>query len=120
MEKVLGQDGKLIKVSIVYKEKFAFAFADYETVEDATKVQENLDQKNIWGMNIKVNFKEKRERDNDYGPSRGSDYPSPPYYDKGKNGNDKDVNYKRRYSVERKKSLSSSSDYRKRSPSRQK
>lgn len=60
LEELLVQYGPLLSLNIIYKNDFAFAFAEFDDIRDAVFAVKELNQKMFHGMNIKVQFRNKK------------------------------------------------------------
>ena len=60
LEKILSEYGPLISLNIIQKNEFSFAFAQYDDNRDAAFAVKELNQKIVYGMNLKVQYKNKK------------------------------------------------------------
>lgn len=56
----MSQYGPLISLNIIQKNDFSFAFAEYDDIRDAAFAVKELNQKFFYGMNLKVQYKNKK------------------------------------------------------------
>lgn len=72
LETALREYGLLLSLNIIYKNDFSFAFAEFDDIRDAAFAVKEMNQKPFHGMNLKVQFKNKKPKEKDPQPQENS------------------------------------------------